>query len=117
MRPQHYCTNIGGFIILIKPGIRLKLINFERHINSFDGRFYEMKFVIMDDIDVSQIIEYNDYIERGKISENNVLLQLMDEERFHSKELIVCISPPFDFFNFSTTKEPMVPKDILKEEK
>lgn len=114
-RPDHYCHNIGGFRILIKSGIKLQFIDFEKDAREFSGVFYNMKFMIVDDIDISRVIEYNDYIERGKVSSSNILLKWIDDNKFCSKGLMVWLSP-FDFFNFNTENEPMSPKSILEED-
>ena len=110
-RPYHYCHNIGGFCALIRPGVRIKLLDFQKGA-TIDCVYYSLKFTVLDDIPLSQIAEYDDY-NRGQVSSSNILLGWVDNDYLRMKGTTVYLSP-YDFFDFSTKDIPMNHMHVLR---
>jgi len=112
-RPDQYVKNKGGFRVLIKPGIKMRLIQFIEESNFELGKCYMMYFSILNDIPRDHIIEFNDYISRERTAPDNILWEWMNENIFYLKGWTVCLSP-YQFFNFKTKTKAITPQEVLK---
>lgn len=110
-RPTHYTKNKRGFRVLIRPGLKICFVDITKYTSLGDS-YYTIYFKILEDVGMNDILEFNDYNERGIASSDNVLWEWMDKDFLYLKDLKLCASP-YDFFDFGTKDKPLHHNDLL----
>ncbi len=105
--------NNGGFIVIIRPGILIKLESFVLSNSPVAGPSYIMGFTIMEDIKIDDIISFTNYTDHTRITEDNVAKDWLKNDVFHVKGRVVNGSPS-KLFNFEVESLPLSHSNVLR---